>query len=236
MEREDFKESYERAIKAREYHYSNFNYWINFYAIVIGALFVGYYNVDDYILKMIIAAIGVVASFAWLQSFRGYYHWIKQWIEVVQFHEGQYISALCDENDSIQKEKDADNLRVYSLYYESDSEKACCLLQSKNISTQKMTLRLILCLLLAWIGLLFYSCYLLIGKHFSVICAEECQCRCVASCCILVLLIIIGLFIVLELFTRCNESDTSNHYRLTGRIDHHTVIPPKNANQNKPNK
>lgn len=146
---DETKECYERAIKAHEHHYSNFNYWMNFYAIIIGALFVGYYTIkEDELLKTIITLIGFATTLAWLQSFRGYYHWIKQWINVVMFHEEQHIKAA----NLVENDKESN--RVYSLYYESAEEKSHCSLTSRNISTQKMTLRLIFILLLSWLILL----------------------------------------------------------------------------------
>lgn len=87
------EKSFQHAIEARQHHYNNFNYWMNFYAIVIGALFVGYYNTtDNCLLNVVIVILGFATTFAWLQSFRGYYHWIKHWIEVVKFHEDNILS------------------------------------------------------------------------------------------------------------------------------------------------
>ena len=98
----EFEKSYMRAIKAREHHYNNFNYWMNFYAIIIGALFVGYYKIkEDELLKAIVTFIGFATTLAWLQSFRGYYHWIKHWMNVVIFHEENFIKTKMADKSNI---------------------------------------------------------------------------------------------------------------------------------------
>lgn len=222
---DETKECYERAIKAREHHYSNFNYWMNFYAIIIGALFVGYYTIkEDELLKTIITLIGFATTLAWLQSFRGYYHWIKQWMNVVMFHEEQYIKAT----GHIENEKDSN--RVYSLYYESGDKDSHSPLKTRNISTQKMTLRLIFVLLLSWFILLIYNVCSQLGIHLCTICEKNCHCGCL--CCLpycLLIVVILLLIVIIWLFCLCKEkgSDTKHHYRLKGYISNYTVEPPK---------
>ena len=233
----EFEKSYQRAIEARERHYSNFNYWMNFYAIIIGALFVGYYTIKgDYILKTIITLIGFATTLAWLQSFRGYYHWIKHWMNIVMFHEEQYLKSV-EKSDIID-----DNMRIYSLYYESDEENSHCPLKTRKISTQKMTLRLIFVILVSWLILLVYNCCSLINIHFFTVCEKSFQCWCI--CFLRCLLIFIMLFLlvvlliaIIFLFCPCEDkdSDTKHHYRLKGYISNYYIEPPKEIDQNTSN-
>lgn len=231
-EENEYEKNYMRAIKAREHHYNNFNYWMNFYAIIIGALFVGYYTIkEDELLKTIITLIGFATTLAWLQSFRGYYHWIKQWINVVMFHEEQYIKAA----NLVENDKESN--RVYTLYYESDEEDSHCPLKTRNISTQKMTLRLIFVLLLSWLILLVYNSCSLIGIHLCTICEKIFHCGCLSSLfrCLLMLILLAGMLIaIICLFCPCkdNDSDTTYHYRLKGHIDNYHIEFPKETNQN----
>jgi hypothetical protein len=229
----EFEKSYKRAIKARERHYSNFNYWMNFYAIIIGSLFVGYYTIkEDELLKTIVTFIGFATTLAWLQSFRGYYHWIKQWMNVVMFHEAQYIKSTGH------NENEKESNRVYSLYYESAKEDLRCPLKTQNISTQKMTLRLIFVLLLSWLILLVYNSCSLIGIHLCTVCEKNCQCGCLCSLpryllITIMLILLAGMLItIICLFCFCKdiESDVPHHYRLKGHNDDYHIEPPKDNN------
>lgn len=228
----EHEKSYKRAIKAREHHYSNFNYWMNFYAIIIGALFVGYYTIkEDELLKTIVTLIGFATTLAWLQSFRGYYHWIKHWMNVVMFHEEQYMKSTGH------NENKKESSRVYSLYYESDEDNSDCPLKTRNISTQKMTLRLIFVLLLSWLILLVYNSCSLIGIHLCTVCEKIFLCGCLNSLlrCLLMLILLAGMLIaIIWLFCFCKdkESDVTYHYRLIGHIDDYHIEPPKDNNQN----
>lgn len=238
----EIKKSYERALKAREHHYSNFNYWMNFYAITIGALFIGYYTIkDDAMLKLIVALSGFAASFAWLQSFRGYYHWIKQWMNVVRFHEEKYLESVNDSRNNNEKEFSIDNLRVYSLYYESEKERTRCILKSTNISTQKMTLRFIFTLSISWLVLLVPQIHELLGRFFCLTCSEDCKCGCkvMSSSCLAFVVVVFCLVVILVcvlLFCVHKGSDIDNHYRLKEKDGNFTVTPPDLSNNKSSNK
>ena len=230
--KDELEKSYERAIKAREHHYKNFNYWMNFYALIIGALFVGYYTInDDCMLKMIVTLIGFSASFAWLQSFRGYYHWIIQWINVVQFHEEKYLESVNENN----KENviEIDNLRTYTLYYESDDEESKCPLKSRNISTQKMTLRFIFLLTITWGFLLIYHFVNMLFLNFCTAYLKGCKCGCIVisnSCLILATIFCIGIILLFMLFCKDTGSHIKRHCRLKGDIGKYTVVSPDFTN------
>ena len=39
--------TFDRLINARNFHYQNFSIWMTFFTVIIGALFVGLYNIDS---------------------------------------------------------------------------------------------------------------------------------------------------------------------------------------------
>lgn len=224
-ENDVFEKCYERAIKAREHHYNNFNYWTNFYAIIIGALFVGYYEVSsNEFLQIVVSIVGFAASFAWLQSFRGYYHWIKHWIEVVMFHETQYLKSVTDCKNMPLSEEDRNKLRVYSLYYEHGSP--CCPFNTKNISTQKISLRFIWLLVLAWGILLLNNFFQLLCNYCTLDFLNNCsECSCILLSIGIAAALLIIVFIMI-IFCLPNESDIDKHHRLKKDIKGYQVESP----------
>lgn len=198
---------YETAIKAREFHYKNFNYWANLYAIIIGALFIAFYTIflsdcekDEmyYLMLCMITFMGSAISFAWLQTVRGHYHWLKNWINIVLYYEGKIVG------------ENGDDKRVYSLFFDDEDgnknkNDKCCLLKSKNISTQEITIRVILILYIAWILLFLYS----IGVLYKKIDIDH---SFIAILGVILILISVLLPII---FFNCNvKSNVDYHYKL----------------------
>lgn len=75
---------YEKAIEGRNFHYNNYNTWVNYYAIFTGALFVGYYTIIDkckinVIIPCLIVVLGCITSIAWHLTVKGHYHWMLSW-------------------------------------------------------------------------------------------------------------------------------------------------------------
>lgn len=231
--KDELEKSYERAIKAREHHYKNFNYWMNFYALIIGALFVGYYTINDNcMVKMIVTLIGFSASFAWLQSFRGYYHWIIHWINVVQFHEEKYLESVNEINNK-ENVIEIDNLRTYTLYYESDDKESKCLLKSRNISTQKMTLRFIFLLTITWGFLLIYHFVNMLNLNIRTACLKGCKCGCIVisySHLFLAIIFCVVMILLFVLFCKDTGSHIKRHYRLKGDVGKYNVVYPDFTN------
>ena len=86
---------YERLIKARNFHYENFNKWSLYFYAIIAALFVGYYtletkdgNVAESI-KWCILVLGYVVSMCCYLSAKGYYYWEINWIKLIMHYEKQ---------------------------------------------------------------------------------------------------------------------------------------------------
>lgn len=77
---------YEKAIEGRNFHYQNYNTWVNYYAIFTGALFIGYYSIIDKgneFCSFLIVLLGYITSLCWHLTVKGHYHWMLSWIKVV---------------------------------------------------------------------------------------------------------------------------------------------------------
>ena len=89
MANENEKFLYEKAIDGRHHHQENFNHWMSMYSIFNGALFAGYYTIDEKTSLVTIALLllGCFAGWAWYFSAIGFHDWIISWITVVKKHE-----------------------------------------------------------------------------------------------------------------------------------------------------
>lgn len=148
---------YKEAIAGRNFHYQNYNTWVNLYAIFTGALFAGFYmlyNKDNFVLSFIVCTLGFICSVCWHYSVKGYYHWMLSWIRVVHAYEKKLAEFLTDEN-----------YFVYSVYQGDLSPTFF----QRNISTQKVTVFFTFDVIVSWLlvflnttckCLLYYStCY-----------------------------------------------------------------------------
>ena len=135
---------YEKAIEGRFQHMSQFNYWMNMFAIFNGALFVGYYNVvkectcekvnpccATFILTSVILLLGVVSSWLWFFSACGFYRWNISWINLVKKFEKE---ELVDKH-------------VYRAFAYQEKTKFC---KTTPFSTQKLARFFVLCVAIAW--------------------------------------------------------------------------------------
>lgn len=153
-EKEDIKFYYSKAIEGRTLLYNNFNYWMNFFAIIVGALFVAYYTVESKedtnpYFAQIIGCIGFVATSCWLKSLKGFYHWMKSWIHVVRHYE-QKLNKQCENLDSANY--------VYSLYMDSDNKKSRLNpFAPTNISTQKVMIRFVAVIKISWVIIICFN-------------------------------------------------------------------------------
>ena len=180
-------ELYQTAIHAREFHYQNLNYWTNFYAIVNGALFVAYYNIVDKIsiddiLKMLVVALGFLTALAWIQTVRGHYYWLLSWTNIVKIHENVVVA---------QGQK-----KVYDDFKEQNKD-----FHTGNVSTQRITVRIVGFLCVAWFGLCIFQASSLIKKYCFC-----CFCHCVGVCLIMLVLIGVCMFLFLGVKSRQGES------------------------------
>ncbi|MCQ2740343.1 MAG: hypothetical protein MJ237_09010 [bacterium] len=160
-------EQRDKVLKMRNFHYENFNKWSSFFYIIIGALFVGYYNIvgrdNSELFQNVILLLGYIVSLCWHISNKGYYYWEMHWIFFIIDIEQKlnseddkiYSMFYCKEDgknqcgDSNGKEKvKGDNL--YNGNYWIPWEPA-------NVSTSKVTLVLSFIVACSWSFLLIYK-------------------------------------------------------------------------------
>ncbi|GMO43994.1 MAG: hypothetical protein Pg6C_05880 [Treponemataceae bacterium] len=83
-----FDKRYEYLVKARNFHYQNFNVWMVFFLAAIGGLFTGYYTLEKECMslgfeKIVILITGYIVSLFWHWSCKGYYYWITNFIMLI---------------------------------------------------------------------------------------------------------------------------------------------------------
>lgn len=135
--------TYKLAISARNFHFDHFNKWMTYYYVAVAAIFVGFYNIkdDNYQIKIGLLSLGLLVSILWHLSCKGYYFWVKNWLDIVLKLENQ-----------LQEEQ-----KIYSLFSKRVKDKNDNLLiptQSANISTSKITLLLSFVVSTTWAFLL----------------------------------------------------------------------------------
>lgn len=159
-EEEQEKFLYERAIEGRQHHQQNFNHWMNMYAIFNGALFAGYYNIDEKtsLFAVLLLCLGCVAGWAWHFSSVGFYDWILSWINIVRKHEIR-LDFIMREGKLNEHPKKA----VVYRYYD----------QKKTISTQKLTKCFTGAVAVAWTVLVAKVLSWHLKQKFNLYCCDR---------------------------------------------------------------
>ena len=146
---ETFEErQYQRLIKARNFHYENFNKWSLYFYAIIAALFAGYYSLRgqnepiDEIIKWSILILGYIVSMCCYLSGKGYYYWEINWIKLIMHYEKQVWP--------LKKEKS-----VYSVFAnEKDLNHYWNLVGGANISSSKLSLVVSFAITYAWAAMI----------------------------------------------------------------------------------
>jgi len=88
------KTRYDYLVNARNFHYSQFNIWMMFFMVAVGALFAGYCTLSgskhshDFQFEIfLVLFLGYVVSLFWHWSCKGYYYWIINFIELINDYE-----------------------------------------------------------------------------------------------------------------------------------------------------
>lgn len=149
---------YEKAIEGRNLHYQNYNSWVNLYSIFTGAIFVAYYTIlekatSTSFIVILLQFLGLITSICWFSSVRGYYHWIISWIGVVHDYEKKLAELSEKENKYF----------VYAVLKDVDKK-----FYHKNLSTQRITVIFVFCVIIAWILLLIKSFFNFIKIYLSI--------------------------------------------------------------------
>jgi len=126
-------EKYKLLINARNFHYDNFNKWMTYYYVAIGALFVGYYTllsgnkIDDFG-EYSLMILGLIISLFWYWSCKGYYFWNINFISLVNNYEKEILEF---------EEKE----RVYFVFANKKTQNNYLSpISGANISTSKVTI------------------------------------------------------------------------------------------------
>lgn len=155
-------EKYKLLINARNFHYDNFNKWMTYYYVAIGALFVGYYtlksgNKIDEFAEYSLMILGLIVSLFWYWSCKGYYYWNINFISLVNNYEKEILEFKVKE-------------RVYFVFANKKTQNNYLSpISGANISTSKVTILFAFTISVMW-GIL------LVFKVFEQIdCLKDCN-------------------------------------------------------------
>jgi len=148
-------ERYKTLIAARNFHYDNYNKWMTYFYVAIGALFVGYYTIISSDLNkifeneiLLLISLGYIVSILWFLSSKGYYFWNINFITLVND---------CELNDLQLKP----NERVYYTFANKKTQNNYFNpISGANISTSKVAI------LFAYIIAVIWG-YLLLNKTLN---------------------------------------------------------------------
>lgn len=146
-------ERYRYLVDARNFHYENFNKWMTFFYVAIGAIFLGYYS--DGINKitngrLLLNILGIITSLFFYWSGKGYYYWETNWIMKIHDYERQF-----SDKDKIYGS--FANKKVNNDYYKITS--------GANISTSKISLSFAFCISTVWVYLLISDVHKYFWKY-----------------------------------------------------------------------
>ncbi len=203
---------YEKAIEGRNFHYQNYNTWANYYSIFTGALFVGFYQVNDsspenVFLRFFIILVGLVTSICWNLTVKGHYHWMLSWINVVQDYEKELAN--------LSKKNEEKECYVYSVYKNTGKN-----FLHKNISSQKLTSKFTFFISIAWFFLLSKTIYVFLNGLELInflSCSKSYCCLCVLSLIFSIVTMIVFYILCYLIFDRpsdvskMKENITENH-------------------------
>lgn len=150
--------TYELKITGRENHVDNFHKWMTFYSVAIGAILVAFcqYN-ENVLLSFLFVGFGLLTSFLFHLSCKGYKHWNDHWInEIWEFEEEieRYVRNLQPELPPYSTSK----YRVFGRQPATGKLKINPL-ESAKISTPKVTMIFSFFTFVGWLVLLLVQIY-----------------------------------------------------------------------------
>ena len=164
-------QKYELMIKARNFHYENYNKWMSYFYIMIAALFVAYYNVENKtvdnssidlinrikVYTLGISSLGVILSFLWYLANKGYYYWNINFITLVNHYEKNILNFSEEE-------------RIYFVSANKKSEDIpYSPLRGANFSTSRISIFISYVFTYVWCLILNYNIITLVdNKHFCM--------------------------------------------------------------------
>ncbi|MDM1454879.1 hypothetical protein [Myroides odoratimimus] len=128
-------EQYKLLIQARNFHYDNYNKWMTYFYVAMGAFFVGYCTLttfkgdNDFIFeKIALLIVGYLTSVFWYMSSKGYYYWNINFIKLINSFEKNILEIEV-------------NQRIYFVFANKEVENnPCCPISGANFSTSKITI------------------------------------------------------------------------------------------------
>lgn len=133
------KERYELLIKARNFHYENFNKWMSYFYVMIASVIIAFsyiisknfeYDKHYQTELIILGCVGFVISLLWHWANKGYYYWNINFITLVNYYEKELL-------------KFDDDKRVYFMFANKDNQNRYFNpLGGANISTSKISILL----------------------------------------------------------------------------------------------
>jgi hypothetical protein len=153
---------YELLINARNFHYDNFNKWMTYYYVAMGALFVGYYtmksgNKIDNFGEYSLLLLGFVVGLFWYWSCKGYYYWNINFITLVNNFEKEILKL--DEKE-----------RVYFVFANKNTQNNYLNpISGANVSTSKVTILFSFTITVMWGVLILYKIF------EKISCFEHCD-------------------------------------------------------------
>jgi hypothetical protein len=135
--------AYKLAITARNIHYENYEKWMTFYYVSVGAILVAYYQIKpDIFFNCLLSLIGFLVSAFWHLSCKGFKFWTDNWIMIIWKYEKEFQNRF-------------PNTEVYSIFsnevYDKQSSSP---FKGADISTPKVTL--LFSFLVSWIWQLIF--------------------------------------------------------------------------------
>lgn len=150
----DLKSRYELIIKARNFHYENFNKWMTYFYLMISALVIGLCNIlskqdvdifdKQKNIVLVISFLGFIVSLAWHWSNKGYYYWNINFISLVNHYEKNLLKFNEQE-------------RIYFVFANKEKQNNYTNpLSGANISTSKISILLSYIITLFWSSLITF--------------------------------------------------------------------------------
>lgn len=165
------KDRFELLVKARNFHYENYNKWMTYFYVAISALFISFFAIaskkeseieDKALLDISLRLLGYIVSLLWYWSSKGYYYWNINFISLVNYYETEIFKWKPSE-------------RVYKVFYDKKMQNDYgSPIQGANISTSKIAILFAYIISNYWGFLLFYkvfrvSCCLNVAIFFSLL-------------------------------------------------------------------
>ena len=152
----DIDEKYKILINARNFHYENFNKWMTYFYVAIGALFLGFctitisdkLNADEAkrnTLEYTISILGYIVGLLWYWSCKGYYYWNINFITLVNYYEETILRFPVKE-------------RIYFVFANKEEQnKYYNPISGANISTSKVAILFAFIVTCTWGFIPFYK-------------------------------------------------------------------------------